>query len=492
MATPLVEAIAVYLAVLKQLTPVVAVCVAVSSLDDLLMDGLYALSLLSRRRQGRAGTPPLTAQEMARKPTDWIAIFVPARDEAEVIGPMLRNALGTLDYPHYRILVGTYPDDPDTQAAVRAVAAEDSRVLCIVADHSKEKSSKAANLNILYRAMLELEAGGHPPFNAVALHDAEDVVHPLELYVFNWHIPQMALVQLPVVPLQHADAHWWGHTYLEEFAVAHARDMVVRNWLGASLPSAGVGCAFSRPALDAAIRQNGGQPFRTGSKTEDYELGISLGLQGFPALMAHVPASRLGSACVATRSLFPRTFLASVRQRSRWLLGITLDSWRRFGCPGRLADRYMLLRDRKALPCAWLNLVALVLFAHLIALELLSLLPAWPDFPPLVEPNSPTAALMMFNMAALAWHSARRAAITARFFGWKEGLLSCPRSVYAIVIHAAAASLAVYDDLCEILTGTPAAWRKTVHHFPKRFQGRTDRASAPPTRTPKGPETQPC
>lgn len=463
----LVHAPALYLALLKQLIPVVALCVGLSSLDDLVIDGLYALRCLDAWRKRRTGGAPpgLTAQDMARKASDWIAVFVPARDEAAVIGPMLRNALRTLDYPRYRILVGTYPDDPATQAIVRAVAAEDGRVLCIVGDHSMNGSSKAANLNVVYRAMLDLEARGHPPFKAVVLHDAEDVIHPLELHVFNWHIPQAALVQLPVLPLPHVGVRWrerwWAHTYLEEFALAHSRDMVVRNWLGASLPSAGVGCAFSRPALAAAARRNGGLPFRTVARTEDYEFGISLGLQGFPSRMVRVPASRFSRACVATRSLFPKQFFAAVNQRSRWILGITLDGWRRFGWPGRLVDRYMLLRDRKALPCAWLNLLTL-----LLAVQLVLLLPFAPVAPLLIEPGSPTSLLLGFNLAMLAWRGALRVIVTARYFGLREGLESLPRSVAAILIHAAAAGLALGDDLWEKITGRPAPWRKTAHSYP--------------------------
>lgn len=464
-----VDAAALYLALLKQLVPVIAFCVFLSCLDDLFIDLLYGLRLRRMRRKTRAGGAPpvLTAQDMARKPADWIAILVPALDEAQVIGPMLRHALATLEYPRYRILVGTYPEDPATQEAVRAVAREDSRVLCVVGTQPRKNSCKAVCLNVLYRTLLDLEARGHPPFKAVVLHDAEDVVHPLELSVFNWHIPFNALVQLPVLPLRHTNACWWqrwfAHTYLDEFATAHTRDMVVRNWLGASLPSAGVGCGLSRPALAAAARLNGGLPFRTASKTEDYELGISLGLRGFPALMARVPASRRDARCVAVRCLFPKGFGASVRQRSRWLLGIAIGGWRRFGWPNRLIESYMLLRDRKALPCAWLNLITFLLTIQLAALALCTILPGWPDLPPLVQPGGVTAHLLIVNFAMLLWRAGQRAWITTNSFGLHEGLASVPRSISTIFIHAAAATLAVADTLWESMTGRPALWRKTVH-----------------------------
>ena len=38
-------------------------------------------------------------------------------------------------------------------------------------------------------------------FKAVVLHDAEDVIHPQELWVQNGVMPAVAMAQLPVVPL---------------------------------------------------------------------------------------------------------------------------------------------------------------------------------------------------------------------------------------------------------------------------------------------------
>lgn len=465
MATFLMDAIAVYLAFFKQLLPLVAICIFLCNLDELVIDGLY-LRLRLSEWLGRGHRQRLTAEDLVTPDAGWIAIFVPALREANVIGHMLRRALRTLDYPRYRILVGTYPDDPATQAAVRAVAAEDDRVICIVGDKPSKGSSKGANLNVLYDAMLALERAGHPPFKAVALHDAEDVVHRMELHVFNRFVPEKALVQLPVVPLAHTGIRWWGHTYLDEFAEAHARDMVVRDRVGASLPSAGVGCAFSRPALAAAARENGGRPFRPQAKTEDYELGISLGLKGFPAAMVRIRASRSDPRCVATRGYFPNRFRDAVLQRSRWLLGITLASWRRFGWSGRLVDRYMLLRDRKALPCAFLNALALGLLIQLSLLWLCARMFGWQGYALLVEPGGLTERLLAINLGILGWRMLMRAVFTGRDHGLREGLQSAPRFLFAIIIQVAAAARAVCDDLREWLTGKPTDWRKTIHFYP--------------------------
>ena len=58
------------------------------------------------------------------------------------------------------------------------------------------------------------------------------------------------------------EANLLGSHYCEEFAEAHGKAMVVRDWLGAGLPGAGVGCAAARAALERlAARRADSLPF---------------------------------------------------------------------------------------------------------------------------------------------------------------------------------------------------------------------------------------
>ncbi|MFX8637222.1 glycosyltransferase family 2 protein, partial [Acinetobacter baumannii] len=82
----------------------------------------------------------------------------------------------------------------------------------------------------------------------------------------------------PVRPEPQAASRWVGGHYCDEFAESHAKAMVVRDWLGVSLPAAGVGCAFSRAAIEAiAARRGCAQPFAAECLTEDYEFGLLVG-----------------------------------------------------------------------------------------------------------------------------------------------------------------------------------------------------------------------
>src|SRR5205085_8275296 len=128
-----------------------------------------------------------------------------------------------------------------------------------------------------YDALVAHEAATGRSAKAVVLHDAEDVVHPYELRIFNALIERAALIQLPVHPLPDRHSRWISGHHCDEFAEAHIKELVVREAVGASIPLAGVGCAVARKPLAELAAMQGGKPFAGGSMTEDYELGLRIG-----------------------------------------------------------------------------------------------------------------------------------------------------------------------------------------------------------------------
>ena len=76
---------------------------------------------------------------------------------------------------------------------------------------------------------------------------------------------------------------------MDEFAEWHAKDLVVRESLVGSVPSAGVGTCFSRRALLALNAETDNQPFNTESLTEDYDVGARLGKMGMQSIFARFP-----------------------------------------------------------------------------------------------------------------------------------------------------------------------------------------------------------
>ena len=384
-----------------------------------------------------------------------IAIFVPAWDEAAVIGDMLRHALTTFDHPDYCIYVGCYPNDAQGIAAVREV--RDPRVRLVIGG-LPGPTTKADCLNRLWERMLADEREEQRRFKAVVLHDAEDVVHSAELKIFDLLVERFDLVQLPVLPLLDANSKWVAGHYADEFAEAHGKELVVREALGASLPSAGVGCAFSRAALEKAAA--GAGPFDAESLTEDYELGLRLRAGGGRAAFVRLPGSARRP-LVVTKEYFPATLDAAVCQKARWMTGIALSGWDRLGWRGGLAERWMRVRDRQAV------LASLLLFAAYGALLLwavLQLRAAITGTAP--EPVPPgLASLLKLNFSLLAWRLAMRFGFVTQAYGWREGFRSIPRVAISNVIAMLAARRAVFRYWRIRKTGA-ARWDKTAHAFP--------------------------
>ena len=421
--------------------------------SDLAVDAIWIGKTLKRRLGG--GMLCADGLPAAREP-GLIAVFVPAWDEGEVIGAMLANTLRTFGPGEYLILVGTYPNDPATIAAVRSVA--DPRIRLIVGP-VPGPTTKADCLNRLWEALLREEERTGRCAKAIVLHDAEDLVHSAELRIFDRLVEEHDLVQLPVLPLVD-EATFVSKSYADEFAESHGKELVVRQALGASIPSAGVGCAFARDALASIAAQNGGMPFEADSLTEDYELGLKLYACGARSVFVRLRSSRNG-AVVATKEYFPGTVKAAVNQRARWMTGIALAGWDRLGWTGGLAERWMRLRDRQSV------LAAILLCAAYLAFILWGILQtrAIAIGVPLEPISEPLRLLLQVNLAMLAWRLMMRVAFVTRAYGWQEGLGSVPRVVVSNLISVWAAQRAVYRYLAIRRTGR-TDWDKTAHRFP--------------------------
>ncbi|QUT05308.1 glycosyl transferase family protein [Sphingobium phenoxybenzoativorans] len=435
-----------------------AVGVALGGIDDLIVDMLFfvrhgwrRLTVYTRHRPMNATRIPLPAVP------GGLAVFIPAWQEADVIGPMLRTSLRRWGKGDYCIFVGVYPNDPATSAAV-SDASQDPRIITAVT-RTDGPTTKADCLNALWREMLEQESHRGQQFKAIVLHDAEDVVHHDSLRVLDRLTDRFDLVQLPVLPLVSQQSQWIAGHYCDEFAESHGKYLTVREAIGAAVPSAGVGCAFSRKALAKLAKAQDGLPFDPASLTEDYEIGLRIAENGGRGIFVRMLDNRRKPVC--TREHFPETLSAAIHQKARWMIGISLSGWDRLGWKGGIAELWMRLRDRRS------ALAALILFAAYLAFILwifltaagwLGLYSARPVSPLLVD-------LLWFNGVLMAWRVAMRALFVIRFYGVEQGLRSIPRTIFAnfIAILAAARAVRIYIGM---LRGQPLVWDKTQHRFP--------------------------
>ncbi len=424
--------------------------------NDLAVDLIYF-----GRRAWRSATvysrfPRAFASEMtAAGEPGFMAILVPAWDEAAVISSMLRATLKRIEHPNYQIFVGYYRNDPATAAAIASVL--DYRIEPVLVE-ADGPTTKADCLNYLHDALIKYELDTGQTAKAVVLHDAEDVVHPLELSLFDRLIERAGVIQLPVLPLIDPGSQWVSGHYCDEFAEAHAKEMVVREAVGASIPLAGVGCAIGREPLARIAAMHDGRPFAGGSMTEDYELGLRIGALGLKTMFVRIPARPGDRSMVASRGHFPSSLGVAVRQKARWLGGIALSGWDRLGWRGGLGERWMRMRDRRGPLAAVLLLsayAAAFLWSQMWLAEALGA--------PVQARLDPTlVTLLLINAWLLGWRVLMRACFTTSAYGLGQGLLSIPRMVVGNVIAVLAAGRAVSIHL----GGGPVRWDKTTHIFP--------------------------
>jgi adsorption protein B len=426
------------------------------AVNDLLVDLIYFTRRLWRALRVYKRYPRTFASYYVfNKDPGFIAILVPAWDESQVIGPMLKATLKRLDYDNYRIFVGHYRNDPATAAAIASVA--DSRVQAVEVE-ADGPTTKADCLNHLYDALIEHEVANACEAKAIVLHDAEDVVHRFELRIFDGLIGSAAAIQLPVIPLIDPRSRWIAGHYCDEFAEAHIKELVVREAVGAAIPLAGVGCAIARrPLAQLAARQDG-KPFAGTSMTEDYEIGLRLGALGLKTMFVRIPVQPGERGVVASRGHFPATLGTAVRQKARWLGGIALSGWDRLGWNGGLGERWMRMRDRRG-PLA----AVLLLAAYGAAFLWSQIWLAHALGAPVKARLSPgLATLLSINGGLLAWRILMRAVFTTWAYGLGQGLLSIPRLLVGNVIAMLAAARAVSLHL----GGGAKRWDKTRHIFP--------------------------
>ncbi|WP_279389706.1 glycosyl transferase family protein [Novosphingobium sp. PhB165] len=428
--------------------------------DDLATDIVWLrLQLAGKGRSTRLSQEACDAPLIGRA-----AIFIACWREEAVIGHTLRHAIEAWPVQDFRLYVGCYANDPATLAAAMEGAGQDPRIRLVI--HSRHgPTTKADCLNRLYAALCEDERRWGQRFRSVILHDSEDMVHPAELTVIDTALKGADFVQIPVRPEPQPRSRWIGGHYLDEFAEAHSKSLVIRDALGAALPAAGVGCGFSREMLAriAGHRQAEGNngPFAAECLTEDYELGVLVWRAGGKSRFIRARDAR--GDLVATRAYFPSRLEDSIRQKTRWIHGIAFQSWDRLGWSpldggAGLADVWMSVRDRRG------PLTAIILAAsYLLVMVEVSLaalrIAGWhatPEF-------SPTLRVMLVACGvSLAWRCALRVLFTAREYGPLEGLYALLRLPVANLISIFAGKRALVSYL-RTLAGGSVVWDKTHH-----------------------------
>lgn len=450
---------------------ITAVVFVISGFTDFFYD-LYHIGWVLRRMVLGSKWSQLTLDRLKSREQQKVAIFIAAWHEADVIAQTLINATRTIQYRNYDIFVGTYPNDLDTQREVDRVAEMDSRVHKVITPE-EGPTNKASNLNHVFKAMLDYEKRHDRFFDMIVMHDSEDIIHPYSLLVYNYLIPRMEMVQIPVFPISRPlrqVTHW---TYADEFAENHTKILRVREITGGFVPSAGVGTAFTKRAFQTLALQHQ-EVFSPSSLTEDYQLGLQMNLRGMKAAFVNIKLqpntqsekTKDKSICwVATRALFPTDFKKAVKQKTRWNIGIVLQSWEQSGWNGSLSVKWNLFQDRKALIATPINFIAYFVFLYFILYLLVNLFAQQP-MPVLIPKGTLLYTLVLIATGFMIWRSFNRAYAVQKVYGFWAAITSIPRVIWGNVINFFAILRAVWQYLINKFKQQEVDWDKTAHEFP--------------------------
>lgn len=475
----MVDIFANYLYGLKVIVIALSIMLLISGIDDLFIDIIFWIRRIKRYFTIYSRRGYMSYTELYKPDEKPLAIMVPAWQETGVIGNMAQLAASTLDYENYHIFVGTYPNDPDTQKDVDEVCARFPNVHKVVCARPGP-TSKADCLNNVLDAILQFETSVNFKFSGFILHDAEDVLSPLELRLFNYLVDRKDLIQIPVYPFARKWTEFISQSYIEEFSELHGKDVPIREALAGQVPSAGVGTCFSRRAVTALLADGDGIAFDVQSLTEDYDIGFRLkekGMEGIFARFSVVDDAALAakrklfqglqaSNVICVREYFPDTLATAVRQKSRWIIGIVFQGYKTHGWTKNPMLNYFLWRDRKGLFSNFISFAAMLVLLQLVALWLYQRY--WPDawqFLSIFSEVKWLVILLLVNLMLMINRIIQRMIFVTAYYGLGQGFLTVLRIPWGLLINFLANWRALRQVIQE---GDPrrVAWDKTTHEFP--------------------------
>lgn len=431
----------------------------VFTLDDLFID-LYALVR-------RLGPQKINADYLAKMkglPEKNIAIIIANWKEAEVIGPMIRGNLRSIDYKNYTFFIGVYPNDTATWEAATKLEATYPHKVVVVVNTQNGPTSKGQMLNEMARHIFQKELQTGFRYDLMLMQDSEDVLHRHSLTLMNYFSTKADFVQIPVFSFDVPVKSLVGGVYIDEFAESHTKDLLVRHAMGAAVPSAGVGTLLSRDLVLALQKTSNGDFLKEDTLTEDYHLGMMTKELGFKSTFACVQYEKENGQLefIATREYFPSNFNASMRQKSRWTLGIAFQGMDNLQWRGGFVDRYFMWRDRRGPWNSILIILSTLLLGLFIAAHSVDAVPETLKHPAF-------QMLLILNMVNMTVRMVQRMRAVYRTNARVHMWMVPVRWLLANVVNIGATYKAYMQYQEGLRTGKRPVWIKTDHKLPEHF-----------------------
>lgn len=438
-------------------------------LDDLVVDFLALF-----RKQKAKKLSENDMKKMLALPEKKIGILVANWHEEEIIERIAAGNVNALQYSNYEIILGVYPNDTGTLEAARR-AEKKLKNVTVVVNTMNGPTSKGQMLNLMVNYISSHnESNPNDAFEMVLIQDSEDIIHPFSLKLMNKHAEEYDFIQIPVFSLDVPLTKFTAGVYIDEFIESHTKDLLVRDYYRAGLPSAGVGTGMRWSAVQKLLKVQEGAFLNEKTLTEDYHLGLTCHDLKFKSHFAceyfdlkDPKTNETKTEYIATREYFPQKFRQSIRQKTRWSLGISLQGFEERKWKSSSAfETYFLWRDRKGLvnaPLFTMALIFTIYFCYSYFVE-----GFWPHLESSIWQNI-FITLMWSNLVFSVLRIVNRIRLVAKVYGGKVASLVPVRWVVSNFINTSCTYNAVYQWSSAKLRGELPKWSKTDHVIPAHF-----------------------
>lgn len=401
---------------------------------------------------------------MHNMPQKRIAIMIANWHESDIIERMIHGNIGRIDYSNYDFFLGVYPNDVETVIAAQRLEAAYSRIHVVI--NSKEgPTSKGQMLNQIAHYISAAEIWQKKIYDIYMLHDSEDIIHPLSLKLINYEMETVDFLQTPVFSLPTKWTDLTRAIYVDEFTESHTKDMLVRSYLKGGIPSAGVGTAMSHLFVSEIKQLQNGELLKEDTLTEDYHLGLMACRLGYESkFICNFVQKKNRIDYIATREYFPSSTSTSIRQKTRWTLGISFQGYKNLKWSNSIVENYFLWRDRRS----FLNAIVLIA-SYALALSYISYYIFFGQWPRLLTQDHVLQELLNLSFYLMLIRLVQRYRLVSELNGFKLALLIPVRWFLANYINILA-SLKAYKTYYEsVKSGQRPQWVKTTHELPAAF-----------------------
>jgi len=201
--------------------------------------------------------------------------------------------------------------------------------------------------------------------------------------------------------------------------------------------------------------------FNDENLTEDYELGFRFYQIGFKTGFFNVKLDNNNeSTRISTAEFFPNTFWTSVKQRSRWIAGISLQNWKTHKWKGDITTKYFLFRDRKSIFSFFGAFLSNIIFMYLLYSVFCGIFHV-SYVVPLVGFSSVLWYLMIANLLFMISRATHRFFFTYNWYGFKYAFYSFFRLIIDTFINffAIIRAFKVFNQ-----TKKKVVWDATTHY----------------------------